>query len=245
MLIDPVHVEQVLLNLVVNARDAMQGRGRLTVRVWRAGGGRVCLQVEDSGGGIPDEVRAHLFEPFYTTKSVGKGTGLGLATVYGIVKQARGDISVPRSDASGTTFRIELPFADPRDEARSIVPALRRRGQEVALVVEDDPTVRPVLVRILQGAGYRVFNAGNFADAVTLGRELPRLDILITDVVMPREGGMRVAEELRATHPCLAVLFVSGYAQDVEVLATMGRLLAKPFTAEALLAAAQRTLEGY
>jgi len=260
---DPSQVEQVLLNLAVNARDAMPRGGTLiletrnaTVGDPEAGereGGRagdwVQLEVRDTGVGITPEVRAHLFEPFFTTKEQGKGTGLGLATVYGIVAQAGGHVQVKSEPGQGARFQICLPRAL-RVAAAAAAPeqARRSRGTEQLLVVEDDELVRGVIVRALEAEGYQVTAVGQPSRALELApEELGRLRLLITDVVMPSLDGRQLAEALTARCPSLRVLYLSGYTQDAiserGVLDSGVEFLAKPFTRAALLGKVRALLD--
>ncbi len=246
--LDPVHVEQVLLNLAVNARDAMTSGGELTVRTATVEGEAadaavVCLDVVDTGCGMSDEAIQHVFEPFFTTKAPGAGTGLGLATVYGIVRQGHGDISVTSRPGAGTTFHITFPASYARVETGSLLPPARHLGDETVLVVEDDATVRQVMARILDSAGYAVLLAASLAEALAVTRDVDALHLLVTDVVMPDNDGVRVAEALRRQRPSLPVVFVSGYAQSVDALSALGRLIAKPFTTDTFLSAVRDALD--
>jgi PAS domain S-box-containing protein len=261
---DPGQVEQVLLNLVVNARDAMPGGGRLSLSTLnhrvdaersaqspgQLVGEWVQLEVRDTGTGMTPEVQAHLFEPFFTTKPAGQGTGLGLATVYGIVQQSGGHLHVESAPGQGTVLRVCLPrHAGQGAAPRSAVdPAIGAGGGETLLVVEDDAQVRAVTVRVLREAGYRVLAADGGPTALDLSRAEPaRIDLVITDVVMPLLGGREVADALRRQRPGLEVLFVSGYAQEAiahrGVLEPGVNFLAKPYSSEELLARV-RTLLG-
>jgi two-component system cell cycle sensor histidine kinase/response regulator CckA len=256
--------EQVLMNLAVNARDAMPSGGRLTLetvnveldeRYCQANadttpGDYVMLAVSDTGVGMDDATIEHIFEPFFTTKPPGEGSGLGLATVYGIVRQSHGGISVLSRPGEGTSFRIYLPrVTTPVAEA---IPAetveVPARGDETILVVEDEAPVRQLVARVLGGLGYRVMVAGTGAEALRTYQEAGlRFDLLLTDVVLP--GGMQgtdLARELLARAPDLPVLYISGYARDAIVHS--GRLdagvnfLEKPFTPDALAAKVRTVL---
>jgi two-component system cell cycle sensor histidine kinase/response regulator CckA len=260
---DPGQLEQVILNLVVNARDAMPRGGRLTLETSNArmdgergarhpearGGEFVRLVIRDSGEGMSPEVKAHLFEPFFTTKEQGRGTGLGLATVYGIVKQSEGYIHVESEPGSGTAVEIGLPRThDLAVPLEPRPPAAAVRGTERLLVVEDDPHVREVTVRSLRGGGYDVLVAASPHEALALDAgEMARVRLLVTDVVMPGLDGRSLASELLRRHPALRVLFVSGYPQDAiadrGVLETGVELLPKPFTATALLTRVRAVLD--
>jgi PAS domain S-box-containing protein len=256
---DPGQLEQILVNLAVNARDAMPGGGTLTIRTDNMLAGKesgvpagryVRLQVQDTGAGMPRDVVARAFEPFFTTKPKGEGTGLGLATVYGIVKQAGGDVQIASEPAVGTTFTVLLPAtgeesADPQTPVVGGVPL--GRGETV-LVVEDEPAIRDVAERILRRSGYEVLMTGSPLDAVEVaGRHEGEIDLLVTDVVMPKMLGKDVAERMRALRPGVKVLYISGYARPV--LANSGTLepgvtlLEKPFSESVLLKAVRQVLD--
>ena len=252
---DPVQIEQILMNLVANARDAMPKGGRLVVETASVRldeayvqehsivppGDYVLLTVTDSGTGIAPEHLLHIFEPFYTTKEEGKGTGLGLATVYGIVKQNSGFIWVYSEPGLGTTFKIYLP------RARQAKPALQPtlpiegclRGCETLLLAEDEAAVRESAREFLTLNGYIVLEAANGADALALARAYDGpIDLMITDVVMPQLGGAKLAAELASDRPGMKVLFVSGYAETTfqrhgEIDVTT-RFLQKPFSLKAM-----------
>jgi two-component system, cell cycle sensor histidine kinase and response regulator CckA len=250
--IDPGQMEQVLMNLAFNARDAMPGGGRLTIESRAvslsedelpdlAPGSYVSLTVADTGIGMTDEVAARVFEPFFTTKRRGEGTGLGLATVYGIVKQSGGTISVTSNEGRGATFTILMPMAEEvHDEGPVVVQpgAARGAGQRV-LVVEDESRVRNAVHRILAGNGYEVETAASGAEALEmLARSPDAVDALVTDVVMPGMSGPELSERVRTVRGPLPTVFISGYADDL--LARHGaaegsRCLRKPFTVEELL----------
>jgi len=249
---DPSQVEQVVLNLAVNARDAMPRGGTLTLRTRNAPRrgepadrdahpDEVRLVVQDNGVGMSAEARAHLFEPFFTTKAPGQGTGLGLATVYGIVTQADGHVHVESAPGHGTTFELRFPRTlEPSPAAVPPPRALAARGTETVLVVEDDAQVREVTVRGLRAGGYRVLVAAGAAEALALGGdEIGGIDLVVTDVVMPGLDGHALADELRRRRPELRVLYVSGYTEDAViargVLSSGMAFLAKPFTPSGLL----------
>jgi two-component system cell cycle sensor histidine kinase/response regulator CckA len=210
----------------------------------------VRLRVSDTGTGMPPEVIERAFEPFYTTKPAGKGTGLGLATVYGIITAAGGDLSIYSEPGLGTTFTILLPATDVQpaevDEPAEPVPAGGRRA--TVLAVEDEPALRDVLARILAGAGHEVLIAADGPAALALAHEHPgRIDVLLTDVVMPHMLGKDLAERFLITAPGACVLFMSGYARPA--LASQGTLdpevtlVEKPFSKGQLLAAVQQCLD--
>ncbi|MBS2022052.1 MAG: PAS domain S-box protein [Deltaproteobacteria bacterium] len=260
MLGDQGQVEQVLMNLAVNARDAMPAGGQLLLETSNldvpadeCGGAPasqwVRLRVRDTGTGMSPEVKAHLFEPFFTTKEVGKGTGLGLATVHGIVLQAGGSISVESTIGQGTTFEIRLPraSADPVSPDAGEVPGVLS-GTETLLVVEDDSQTRRVTVRTLEKAGYRVLVAGDGELALAVARAWTgALDLVVTDVVMPRMSGRALVDSLRWSRPGLRSLFVSGYSQEAishrGVLDPGVQFLPKPFTPVALLTRVRAILD--
>lgn len=201
------------------------------------------LAVSDTGVGMDDEVKAHLFEPFFTTKERGQGTGLGLSTVYGIVRQNGGHIGVDSELGQGTTFRIYLPRTEEtrmpiRAPSRDVSPRAIH-GSETILMVEDEGAVRQLATHILKGHGYQVLCAGNGAEALRLSREHQgAIDLLVTDVVMPGMNGEQLARRLQSERPGLRVLFMSGYSDELmaryRVLDEDSAFLAKPFTLEAL-----------
>ncbi|MBL7645631.1 MAG: PAS domain S-box protein [Candidatus Hydrogenedentes bacterium] len=231
---DPGQVDQILMNLAVNARDAMPGGGRLTIATrneeiderqarQRPGGrpGRyACVEVRDSGIGMDAEVRARIFEPFFTTKEVGKGTGLGLATVYGIVKQSGGNIWVESESGKGTAFQIYLPWieAAPALERHDSLPEGMVPGGETILLAEDEEALRAVMRITLSRAGYTVLEAHDGLHALSLLKAHPgRVDLVLTDVVMPGLNGPDLVREIAGLQPGVKVLFMSGYADDTIV----------------------------
>jgi CheY-like chemotaxis protein len=260
---DSGQIEQVVMNRGVNARDARPKGGRLaleTREVERAPEGgddagaaprpHVLLSVSDTGHGMESEVLEHVFEPFFTTKERGKGTGLGLATVFGIVKQSGGTVGVTSEPGAGTTFRVYLPRAG---TART-VPACggkdgqATRGKETVLLVEDDAAVRTFMRRSLEAAGYQVLDAKVPSEAIELART-PQLaiDMLLSDVVMPAMAGPDLAEELLSLRPRLRVLFVSGYTGDAGLrsgaLPPGQGFLQKPFNGDELASAVRAVLD--
>ena len=250
--VDPGQVEQIIMNLVVNARDAMPSGGRLTIETANVEldetfthqhaiarpGPYAMLAVSDSGRGMDKETQAHIFEPFFTTKDQGKGTGLGLAMVYGSVRQSGGSIFVYSEPGQGTTFKIYLPLVQKQADAASVpAPASVElpRGTETVLVVEDEPGVRAVILRTLREQGYTVLEARHGLEALHLGTQpLAKIHLLLTDVVMPQVSGREVAENLTRIHPEIRVLYMSGYTDDAVVrygiLAEGTDFLQKPFT---------------
>jgi PAS domain S-box-containing protein len=242
---DAVQLEQVLLNLAVNARDAMPEGGRLTIEtinVQLESGLAVRVRVADTGIGMAPEVLAHIFEPFFTTKELGKGTGLGLATVYGIVKQSGGHISVSSSRGHGTTFLIDFPRAsDEPSRVEPVAAAVERRssGTETILLVEDEEVVRSLARRVLAQRGYQVIAASNAEEALKLSRShAERIDLLLTDVVMPGVSGPKLAEILLKERRLMSVVYMSGYAATaVEqrlLLDESAPFIQKPFTPDLL-----------
>jgi PAS domain S-box-containing protein len=252
---DPGQLEQIVTNLVVNARDAMPVGGRVSIETANVElddsyamqhqpvrpGSYVMLAVSDGGIGMNEEVKRRVFEPFFTTKEPGKGTGLGLATVYGIVKQSGGYICVYSEPGAGTTFKIYLPVADTEQDVPSAAgdDEMSAAGTETVLVVEDEEAVRFLTRMILEKAGYRVFDAPNPKQAEALFAEDPtRVDLLVTDVIMPGSSGPKLFERLARVRSDLRVLYVSGFTDDTIV--HQGQLdpgiafLQKPFTAAEL-----------
>ncbi len=253
--VDPGQFQQILMNLVVNARDAMPDGGKIvieTANVDLDGGycalhpyiipGRfVMLSVSDTGHGMSGEVKKHLFEPFFTTKERGRGTGLGLATTYGAVKQSGGSIEVYSEAGIGTTFKIYLPHVE--EEASQSVkddrPQDMRGGSETVLLVEDEDIVRNLCVQILEQLGYKVMQARNGAEAIALAQGYgDRIDLLMTDVVMPGMSGAELATQLVLLRPEMKVLFTSGYTDDAIVrhgiLEEGVSFIGKPYTPSAL-----------
>ncbi|MBL0213061.1 MAG: PAS domain S-box protein [Myxococcales bacterium] len=261
---DPSQLDQVMMNLAVNARDAMPRGGTLTIstanvehdadylarRAGSVAGPHVRITVTDSGTGMDATTMAHIFEPFFTTKGVGRGTGLGLSTVYGIVKQSHGYISVASSPGNGTTFEIDLP----RHEGAlpSVGKAPSREGTVVAtetvLVVDDDDSVRNLTHRILSGAGYTVLTAANGGEALLLSEQhAGPIDLVLTDVVMPLLGGRELAKRLFTLRPGIRTLYMSGYSDDAIVHHGMidghAPFLGKPFSAHDLLQKTREALD--
>ncbi len=242
-------LEQVMVNLVVNARDALQHRGRITIATRRTGE-LVQLSVSDTGSGMSEEVQRRAFEPFFTTKPPGQGTGLGLATCYGIVEQSGGTIAAESAPGRGTTVRIQLPFvAGPLATAATPARESRRERSGTVLLVEDESAVRRIAALALRRAGHRVLEAADASAALRVAESgADELDLLVTDVVMPGMGGRALAARLREQRPDLPVLFVSGYTEDEalrrEVATLRAAFLPKPFTPETLCAKVNDLLEG-
>ena len=253
--VDPGQMEQVLMNLAVNARDAMPQGGKFTIETRNVelgetfaegngdvkAGSYVLMTISDTGCGMTAEVKAHIFEPFFTTKGPRKGTGLGLATVYGIVKQSGGHINVDSQVGGGTTFKIYLPAAREGIVATTSQPDLTTmaKGTETLLLVEDEDAVRSMTRYALQTCGYTVLEAKNGQEALQLARDQSKaIQLLVTDVVMPEMGGRQLSEQLTHGRPGLKVLYLSGYTDDAVirngVLAAQVNFLQKPFTPSSL-----------
>ena len=250
---DRGQIEQVLVNLVVNSRDAMPRGGRITIESFTVRldaayaqsrsdvvpGDYVMISVSDTGLGMTAETQAHLFEPFFTTKDRSRGTGLGLATSYGIVKQSRGHIAAYSEPGVGTTMRVYLPCVHQLPEARPNKEAEMPRGSETILLVEDDLPVRATAARILANQGYRIVEAGDAKAALEILQDQgDSVQLMITDVVLPGMGGRELAEQVAGLRPEIRVLFVSGYTDDVILQHKLVErdvvLLQKPFTASSL-----------
>ena len=249
MLADPGQIDEVLMNLMLNARDAMPNGGRVTLETFDVvvtpdcpiealpAGSYVALAVTDTGTGIPEAARDHVFEPFFTTKEVGKGTGLGLASVDGIVRQSGGAITLQTSEGHGSTFTIYLPRAMERPdsahpEPRAIEPAARHATVETVLVVDDQDDVRRMLVDVLKIGAYNILEARDGESALKLAEQLATpIELLVTDIVMPGLTGTELADQLRLRHPALKVLFLSGYAEHDRVRKPDDReqFIPKPF----------------
>jgi two-component system cell cycle sensor histidine kinase/response regulator CckA len=251
---DPGQVEQVLMNLSLNARDAMPNGGRLVVETknvslaedyqrlhpYALPGDYVLLRVLDTGIGMDAETMAHIFEPFFTTKEIGRGTGLGLATVYGIVKQHKGFIDVDSEPGQGTAFRVYLPLGNgPAETSEKQVVFTMRRGSECILIAEDNDDLREAAQEILQSLGYRVVAAKNGEEAVRVFEQQPdAIDLVFLDVVMPKLNGTDAYMQMIARKPALPVLFTTGYASEVNLVPVTTRekatVLQKPYGSQYL-----------
>jgi two-component system, cell cycle sensor histidine kinase and response regulator CckA len=259
---DRAQLERVILNLAANARDAMPDGGALTIetanvdvdeaQVTEHGDGKpgphVLLAVSDSGHGMDDEVAKHLFEPFYTTKAAGEGTGLGLATVFGVVKQSGGGIYVYSEPGRGSTFKIYLPAAGTTFEAAALAAEQAARGgSETIMVVEDDDGVRELVRLMLESHGYEVL-AVHDADEAARIRARRGVDLLLTDVVMPEVSGSALAERLKSIAPGMRILFMSGYSDEAVYrhgeIGPGAAFLEKPFTEGALARKVREVLDG-
>jgi PAS domain S-box-containing protein len=261
---DRAQIERVILNLAANARDAMRDGGRLTIETANVEldadyvtthgegtpGPNVLLAVSDTGAGMSDEVQRHLFEPFFTTKAAGAGTGLGLATVFGVVKQSGGSIYVYSELGEGSTFKIYLPAAraeDPSDAPATVEPA-EQRGSETIMVVEDDESVRELVRLMLEARGYAVLAVEDAEEATRLCRDRPGgVDLLLTDVVMPDVNGRDLAERLAEISPSMRILFMSGYSDEAVyrhgVIHPNSAFIEKPFTERTLAEKVREVLD--
>jgi nitrogen-specific signal transduction histidine kinase/ActR/RegA family two-component response regulator len=263
--VDPSQLEQVIVNLALNARDAMPDGGQLTIETANVEldaayasthaevtpGPFVLLAVSDTGSGMALETQGHAFEPFFTTKEPGKGTGMGLATVFGIVKQSGGSIYLYSEPGHGTTFRIYLPRVDEAPVPAAGEPVEVRpapSGTETILLVEDEPAVRAFAERVLAEQGYTVLSAADALAALALAAaHAGQIELLVTDVIMPGLQGHQLAERLAAERPDLRVLYVSGFTESSVihqgVLGADVAFLPKPFSAEALGRAVRQALD--
>ncbi len=262
---DTGQIEQVLLNLVVNSRDAMPKGGKLTIETSEVEldeaysafhfdvppGRYVVLAVSDTGSGMDAETLSHVFEPFFTTKEAGKGTGLGLSTAYGVVKQSGGHVTVYSEPGVGTTFKIYLPRVEdaPEMDRGSSVHAALSGGTETVLVVEDDEAIRRLTCRALEAQGYTVLSAAGAREAIRVCEEhAGEIHLILTDVVMPDMSGRELAWSATALRPLVKVLFMSGYTDNVivhhGVLAAGTAFLQKPFTPRSLSQKVREVLDG-
>lgn len=245
VVVDPAQFEQVLTNLATNARDAMAGGGRVLVRT-AIEADSATLSVTDHGVGIPADALPHLFEPFYTTKPDGKGTGLGLATVYGIVEQSEGRIEVDSMVGIGTTMRILLPLsADrPGQEDGSSLPVPISAGTETVLVVDDEIQIRDLCSRLLGRLGYTTYTAQDGQAALAVLEAHPGIALVVSDMVMPGMGGAELAGKLRELHPGIALILMSGFSAEPDSHQVEGAsFLPKPFTVGELAMAVRRALD--
>jgi two-component system cell cycle sensor histidine kinase/response regulator CckA len=260
---DPGQIEQVLLNLVVNARDAMPDGGTLTIhtdnvhldedyarRHLVTPGDYVMVSVTDTGVGMTDEVKQHIFEPFFTTKEQGKGTGLGLATCFGIIQQSNGHIHCDSQAGKGAEFRIYLPHVQKGEDPASErdVPSSLPQGSETILLAEDEPSLRRLMTRVLRTQGYTILEAADGNEALALAQANgAKIQLLLTDVIMPGLSGKMLAEWLSQVNPGIKVLFISGYINNAAVRGAMSKtgtfFLQKPFNPLALAKKVREALE--
>jgi two-component system, cell cycle sensor histidine kinase and response regulator CckA len=252
---DAGQIDQIVVNLVVNARDAMPDGGTVMIETGNVAfderytmehfdappGPYVLLAVSDSGMGMDRATREHIFEPFFTTKEVGKGTGLGLATTYGIVHQAGGHVWLYSEPGHGSTFKLYFPRVDAAVEERPLAPVTSTVGVGTALVVEDEPAVRDMTTQLLQRAGYDVLAVANGIEAIATARLAERLDVLVTDVVMPNLSGIELAEQMMDRYPLMGVVLLSGYTAETldleRVTAGGATFVSKPISSNQLLQA--------
>jgi CheY-like chemotaxis protein len=257
---DGSQVDQLVTNLCVNARDAIAEHGVIKIAtdncVWPGGvdslaGDYVRLIVTDDGGGISPDIVAHIFEPFFTTKEIGKGTGLGLATVHGVVRQNHGFILVESTPGEGTRFAIHLPrHASPVEPPERVIAAARPRVSQTILVVEDEPAILRIAARLLEAQGYRVLQASSARIALDLAERYGAdIALLVTDVVMPEMNGPDLAGRLAERFPHLRRLYMSGYTPEViaprGVAAEGAHFLQKPFTRNELATKVHEALSSY
>ena len=259
---DPAQMEQILMNLCLNARDAMPGGGRLTVktqnveideefcRIHAYGlvGNYVLLTISDSGEGMDATTLRHIFEPFFTTKELGRGTGLGLSTVYGIVKQHAGFIDVSSELGQGTTFRVYFPASSGIPQPRATVASEASGGTETILLAEDDDGLRELAHEILSSSGYQVILARDGSEAIKLfQQEVERIDLVFLDLVMPGRSGVEVSTQMRAVKPRLAVVYTTGYTQESVSLNSHiengAVFLQKPYSPQSLMQAVRSALD--
>jgi two-component system cell cycle sensor histidine kinase/response regulator CckA len=263
---DPGQLEQVIMNLVINARDAMPQGGRLTLESTRVfldeaycrlhvdvtPGSYVLLAISDTGMGMDTETQTRIFEPFFTTKDKERGTGLGLATVHGIIRQSEGFIWVYSEPGQGTTFKIYLPEAQEKlpEQGQASAPTASWQGQETVLVVEDEELVRRVARRILQNYGYIILEASTGREALVIGEEYPGpIHLLLTDVMMPEMGGKELVDRWKDQHPETQVIFTSGYTENAIVhngnLDPDIHFIQKPYRPNALARMVREVLDDY
>jgi CheY-like chemotaxis protein len=262
---DPSQIDQILANLCVNARDAIKGTGHVTIKTSNNTidadfckkypdthpGEYVHLSVSDDGSGMDKETMDHVFEPFFTTKGIGEGTGLGLATVYGIVKQNNGFITIQSTQGQGTSFSIHLPRLEDSSSASPTVeaPICLQRGQETILLVEDDSAILKISAVMLEKQGYRVHSAMSPSEAITIaGEREGEIDLLITDVIMPEMNGRDLATALLSLYPHIRCLYMSGYTADVigqhGVLDDGEHFIHKPFSLPGFSTKVREVLDG-
>jgi two-component system cell cycle sensor histidine kinase/response regulator CckA len=254
--VDPVQIEQVIMNLAINARDAMPDGGKLVIKTGKTlgedmepdlsgetvTGTYVTVTVSDTGTGMAEEILSHIFEPFYTTKEVGQGTGLGLSMAYGTVRQSGGFILVNSRPGEGSSFRILLPAGGKtavREERRPLHAGWTSAGQTI-LVVEDDENVLALLNSLLRNSGFKVLSARQGSEALAcLKNHRDRIDLMVTDLILPGINGLELAAQVKSGHPDLEVLYISGYSPESELIRDVQRrkksYLAKPFDTETFL----------
>jgi CheY-like chemotaxis protein len=245
---DPTGIDQVLLNLSVNARDAMPNGGHLIIRTMNViadesthpelqPGEYVCMEVEDDGCGMSEDTRKRIFEPFFTTKGPGRGTGLGLSTVFGVVEQNEGHITVQSEEGKGTRVGLYFPVFAHAPVTETQVRDEAPGGSETILLVEDDKALLELNKELLESLGYTVITAGTGKAALAEASRMTNIDLLLTDIVMPEMNGRILVEKLTALRPEMKVLYVSGYTNNIiqaDMLDTRSAFLQKPFSRDAL-----------
>ncbi len=257
--VDRGQLEQVVLNLILNARDALPGGGQIWLDLTS---GRLAveeaqqleldpdvayvrLRIRDTGTGIDSETRAHIFEPFFTTKGIGRGTGLGLATVYGVVRQSGGAVGVDSALGEGTTFTVLLPWVEAPPVAAPASEVVATGGTETVLIVEDERATRRAVAETLSQLGYRTLEAANADEALAMARRQPEIDLLLTDLVMPSSSGYELAESFLASRPAARLLYMSGYRLiEGTTTSPAARVLQKPFDSITLAQAVRDALDG-
>jgi PAS domain S-box-containing protein len=252
---DRGQVEQVITNLCLNARDAMPEGGTITIKTenvhlaedyvrenaWAKTGSYIILSISDTGCGIDESLRQHIFEPFFTTKEVGKGTGLGLATVYGIIKQHDGFIQLESEPGIGTTFKIYMPMVENQaDSVTKRIPKISPGGSETILIAEDEKLIRDLAIKVLEGTGYKVYSASDGEEAIKVfERNANKIDLALLDIVMPKMSGLEAHKQMMSIKPNLKILFSSGYSarnfNSDSVLKEGVNLIQKPFDMDTLL----------
>jgi CheY-like chemotaxis protein len=260
---DSGQIEQVLMNLATNARDAMPDGGKFIIRTdhiemdnefikihgFGQTGRYAVITIEDTGEGIDDDTKEKIFEPFFTTKEVGKGTGLGLAMVYGIIQQHEGYIDVQSEFGKGTTFTIYLPLvAKPIEETVPFIKTITKRGHETVLLAEDDPHVRELTKEVLEGYGYKVLDATDGENALhVFHKNKDNIGLLLLDVIMPKRNGKEVYNVIKQGKPDIKVLFISGYDADIihkkGVLDKGFSFISKPVSPDELLYKVREVLD--
>jgi CheY-like chemotaxis protein len=265
-LCDPNQLESAILNLAINARDAMPEGGKLTIETCNTHlddaysaaqrdvtpGQYVCICITDSGTGMPPEVITRAVDPFFTTKPLGQGTGLGLSMVYGFAKQSEGHLKIYSEEGKGTTVKIYLPrhrgAAEEGDVAGTAIDAPRAEAGETVLVVEDEPVIRDLIVDVLQDLGYRALEAADGPSGLKILQSRKRIDLVITDVGLPGLNGRQLADQARERRPGLKVLFITGYAENATLangfLEPGMEMMTKPFAIEALATRIRDMIQG-
>jgi CheY-like chemotaxis protein len=250
---DPNQLDSAILNLAINARDAMPAGGTLLIRASNLDeDNKICIAVTDTGTGMPPDVVARAFDPFYTTKPIGQGTGLGLSMVYGFMRQSGGEARIASAVGAGTTISLTLPRHIGEDNMEPATPARLSlsppSGRGTVVVVEDDPVVRMIIVEVLQDLGFDVLEAADGPSGLNFIEATAAIDLLITDIGLPGLNGRQLAEAARLTHPTLKIMFMTGYAEVAAMphgfLAPGMELITKPFAIENLATKIQHLTSG-